>query len=82
MTKRGPGRPRIEEERHMIGVPVNVALMPLLRRHRELTGDGMGPTIARILTNHLDELRAEVQRLEDASADREGQQRLELKQSA
>lgn len=74
------GRPPIEEERHYVNTPVDLEFMPLLRRHRELTGQGMGPTVARIFTNHIEDLIREVQELEAAADDRDGQQRMDFEE--
>lgn len=74
------GRPRIEEERHYVNTPIGVELMPLLRRHRELTGQGMGPTVARVFAAHVEDLVREVQELEADADDRDGQQRMSFEE--
>lgn len=55
MKKRRMGRPS-KGPRRYINSPVSEAASARLERYCDLTGESMGPTVARIFEAHLDDL--------------------------
>ena len=77
MTKRsGPGRPPMGK-RHYVNAPLPPHVLKPLLRYSELTGEPMGPTVAKIFEAHLKDLRLD--ELEAASAVARGQEVLDFR---
>ena len=55
MKKRRTGRPS-KGPRRYVNSPINEAAAARLERYCDLTGESMGPTVARIFEAHLDDL--------------------------
>lgn len=62
MKRNRGGRPS-KGPRQYVNAPVSLAAAEKLERYSELTGEGKGPTMARIFEAHIDELNLEA--LED-----------------
>ena len=56
MKKRRMGRPS-KGPRRYVNSPINEAAAARLERYCELTGESMGPTVARIFEAHIEDLR-------------------------
>lgn len=74
-TRAKTGRPS-KGPRRYVNAPVAQHAADQLARYAELTGEGMGPTLARIFEAHIDDLNLE--QIEARAAQQAGQARMEL----
>lgn len=72
---RRTGRPS-KGLRRYVNAPIAKSAADKLARYADLTGEGMGPTVARIFETHLADLNLE--ELEAQAAARQGQERIEF----